>query len=144
MFAVCLPACADKALGNEQTHLPRRGSVSMGTSWLQKEERWRRCVGGLIHRDNRAAEGRHNDVTPPLSVDAVWLNSGCLRYLRNVFFFFFCAAGEKSFIVETRTTHRTVLRRRSSVSLVFELAEICIGATHQYSSAHWDSKTDII
>lgn len=36
-------------------------------------------MGGLIHRDNRGAEGRHNDVTPPLSVDAVWLNSGCLR-----------------------------------------------------------------
>lgn len=51
----------------------------MGATWLQKEERWQRCVGGLIHRDNRGAEGRHNDVTPPLSVDAVWLNSGCLR-----------------------------------------------------------------
>lgn len=63
----------------------------MGATWLQKEERWQRCVGGLIHRDNRGAEGRHNDVTPPLSVDAVWLNSGCSRC------FFFCAEGEKSF-----------------------------------------------
>lgn len=77
----------------------------MGATWLQKEERWQRCVGGLIHRDNRGAGGRHNDVTPPLSVDAVWLNSGCSRWG------FFCAEGEKSFACDRTGPSSPVLHR---------------------------------
>ena len=69
-----LPLCGDRALGNEQTHLPHRKSASIGTTWLQREERCWRCVGGLIHLDNCAAEGSYPDVTRSPSVDAVWLN----------------------------------------------------------------------
>lgn len=98
-------------------------------------------MGGLIHRDNRGAEGRHNDVTPPLSVDAVWLNSGCLRC------FFFVQRERKVSPVteqdrlllystdsrdtsvleaEITTSHDRSNHRPSHSSLsVFELAEIC-------------------
>lgn len=123
----------------------------MGTTWLQKEERWQRCVGGLIHRDNRGAEGRHNDVTPPLSVDAVWLNSGCLRW------FFLCRGREKFRLWQNRTVFSCpplihVIRRSRRLNsqhlaiipiirpshpslLVFELAEICTEKKHTNTPA---------
>lgn len=66
LLGIAFPLWGDRALGNEQTHLPsprRKKKDSTGTTWLGKVERCWLCVGELIHLDNGAAEGSHSDVT---------------------------------------------------------------------------------
>lgn len=92
---VCASLCVATGLWGMNKHICLAEKVSQkGASWLQKEKRCRRCVGGLIHLDNCAADGRHSDVYT-VALCGCWLVEVRLFSLVEISKVFVCS-GRKS------------------------------------------------